>query len=62
MFRSGPPAPVFGASFLSKGGTDMKITVFKYVNDENVVNWIINIDNHIKCKVDNINHVNVIYQ
>ena len=30
-------------------------------NDNNII-WDINIDNHIKCKVDNKNKVNVIYQ
>ena len=35
---------------------------FKSEKEQNAVNWDINIDNHIKCKVDNINHVNVIYQ
>ena len=36
---------------------------FKLANDEkNVINWDINIDNHIKCKVDHKNKVNVIYQ
>ena len=32
------------------------------VNEKNSIDWDINIDNHIKCRVDNINHVNVIYQ
>ena len=36
---------------------------FQSINNENnVVNWDINIDNKIKCKVDNRNQVNVIYQ
>ena len=34
----------------------------KYNDEKNSIDWDINIDNHIKCKVDNTNHVNVIYQ
>ena len=36
--------------------------LFNSISEQNAINWDINIDNHIKCKVDNINHVNVIYQ
>ena len=35
---------------------------FKPENANNAIDWDINIDNKIKCKVDHINEVNVIYQ